>query len=78
MQKATYTKAGFNFLPVILDTVTGKREILHGQPLADRTTAKKYAYIEIYKRNTKDRARWGAAYIAQNQTLNTANQLTIV
>jgi len=48
--KASYKKTGYNYLPAILH-YTGKKEILYGNSLASRETAKKYAQIEINSRN---------------------------
>jgi len=48
--KASYKKSGDNYLPVIIHT-TGERETRHGDQLVTIATAKKYAQIEINRRN---------------------------
>ncbi len=53
MLKATYKKSGYNYQPVILNTETGKRETLWGDPLVTIKDAKKYAQIEINERNSR-------------------------
>ena len=47
--RSTFTKAGFNYLPVIVHA-DGKREVLYGDPLANGITATKYAALEIQQR----------------------------
>ena len=46
--KASCIKAGKNYMPVIVHK--DRREVLPGDPLANRKTARKYAQIEINKR----------------------------
>jgi hypothetical protein len=49
--RPTYTKSGFNYLPVI-DHGT-RTEVLYGAPLANGITATKYAALEIRDRINK-------------------------
>lgn len=51
---ATYVKLGFNYLPVIKH-IDGRKEILHGQPIATIKRAKEYARFEIYTRKINKR-----------------------
>lgn len=44
--KPSFKKSGFNFLPVIIHE-GGKRETVHGEPLATAATARKYAALHI-------------------------------
>ena len=53
--RPSYTKSGFNYLPVIVHD-DGKREVLHGDPLANGITATKYAALAIHDRQFKGRA----------------------
>lgn len=49
VMQPTWCRSGMNFLPVIVHT-NGTREVLYGDPLANRVTARRYASIEIHKR----------------------------
>lgn len=48
--KATYRKAGFNYLPAIKHN-NGATEVIYGNPVCNITTAKKYAELEIHNRH---------------------------
>lgn len=54
--KPTYTKSGFNYLPVITHA-NGQKEVLYGHPLANGITATKYAALEIRDRWLKSQDR---------------------
>ncbi len=47
----TFTKAGFDYLPVIVHP-DGRREILYGDPLANKIMATKYAALTIAERRS--------------------------
>ena len=49
--KATYKKAGFNYLPAIKYSHNGEVKVLYGEPLVNVKTAKKFAQIEINRLN---------------------------
>lgn len=66
--KATYIKAGFNYLPAIKHE-DGRRETLYGEPLVNIQTARKYAALEIASRGQAAfRARARVEY-AENRRL---------
>jgi len=50
--RATYTKSGDNFFPVIVYD-DGRRETIWGDPLVNRKTAVKFADLEIRDRRPK-------------------------
>lgn len=58
--KATYAKHGADYLPAIRHD-DGRIEVIHGDALADRPTAVKYARLHISDRRDGDRARTTAA-----------------
>jgi hypothetical protein len=47
--KASYIKTGFNYIPAIIHP-GGRRETLHGEPLATPAKARFYARLEISAR----------------------------
>jgi lipopolysaccharide export system protein LptA len=49
--KATFVKAGSNFLPAIKSSYSGNVKVLQGDVLATAKTARKYAQIEINRLN---------------------------
>lgn len=61
--KPSFKKSGFNFLPVIIHK-DGRRETVHGEPLATAATARKYAALHIADRL---RARKPAPAISTDQ-----------
>ena len=47
--RPTFTKQGFNYMPVIVHE-DGRKEILPGPPLSNGITATKYAALEVRDR----------------------------